>query len=122
MAQDVTVILENRPGTLADVGETLGKSGINIDGLCGIPCEGKGVLHLLVENGAAARSVLEAAGFTVMGPEDVLVLPIDDRPGSFGQMTRKIADAGINVDLVYVASQTRVVIAADDLEKVQAVL
>jgi len=55
MPKDLTVVLEDRPGTLADVGEALGKAGINIDGLCGFPCQGKGILHILVEDAAAAR-------------------------------------------------------------------
>ena len=65
---------------------------------------------------------MSAAGFTVVGQEDVLVLPIEDKPGSFGRMTRKIADAGVNIELVYVASQTRIVIAADAVDKILDVL
>jgi hypothetical protein len=42
MATDLTIILEDRPGTLVDVGEALGKAGINIDGMCGFPCQGRG--------------------------------------------------------------------------------
>lgn len=58
MAKDLTVVLEDRPGTIAHMGEALGKAGINIDGGCGFPCEGKGVLHILVEDAADARRVL----------------------------------------------------------------
>jgi len=122
MAQDLTVILEDRPGTLADMGEALGKAGINIEGLCGFPSEGKGVIHVLVEDGAAARSALEGAGLTVTGTRDVLVLEIENKPGTFGEMTRKIANAGVNVDLAYVATNTRLVVGADDLGKAQAAL
>jgi len=48
MTKDLTVISEDRPGTLANMGRALGKAGINIDGLCGFPCQGKGVIHILV--------------------------------------------------------------------------
>ncbi len=122
MAKDLTVILEDRPGTLADMGEALGKAGINIDGLCGFPCEGKGVIHLLVENGAGARRALEEGGLEVSGERDVLILDIEDRPGAFGDMARKIANAGVNVDLAYLATKTRLVIGADDLGMVQSAL
>ena len=122
MAQDLTIILEDQPGTLADVGEALGKAGINIGGLCGFPSEGKGILHVLVEDGAAARSALEGAGLTVTGLRDVLVFDIEDKPGSFGEMARKIADSGVNVDLTNVASKTRIVIGADALEMIKAAL
>ena len=122
MAKDLTVILENRPGTLADLGEALGKAGINIEGMCGFPCEGQGVMHLLVEDTAGVSSALEGIGITVAGERDVLILEVEDRPGAFGDMARKIADAGVNVDLGYLATGTRLVIGADDLEKAQAAL
>ncbi len=122
MAQDLTVILEDRPGTLAEAAEALGDAGINIDGLCGFPSEGKGALHFLVEDAAGARSALEGTSAELTGVRDVLVLEVEDRPGAFGEVARKIADAGVNIDLVYAATETRVVIGTDDLEKAQAAL
>ena len=59
MAKNLTVILEDRPGTLADIGEVLGKEDINIEGLCGFPCEGKGIINILVEDAGGARRALE---------------------------------------------------------------
>lgn len=122
MAKDLTVILENRPGTLADLGEALGNAGINIDGWCGFPCEGRGVIHILVEDAAGARSALQEGGMEVSGERDVLVLEVEDRPGTFGEIARKIASAGVNIDLGYLATRTRLVLAADDLEKARAAL
>ena len=117
MTKDLTVILEDRPGTLADVGEALGKAGINIDGLCGFPCEGKGILHILVEDASTARRALEEIGLQVRDERQVLILELEDRPGVFGDVTRRIANAGVNIDLVYAATKTRVIIGADDLDK-----
>ncbi|HSR48417.1 MAG TPA: ACT domain-containing protein [Anaerolineales bacterium] len=122
MAQDLTIHLEDRPGTLAEVGEVLGKAGINIDGLCGFPSEGKGVLHVLVEDGARAKTALESAGVSVSGLRDVLLLEIKDRPGAFGETARKIANAGVNVNLAYLATGTRLVIVADDLARARTAL
>ena len=122
MAKDLTVVLENRPGTLAEVGETLGNAGINIEGLCGFPSEGKGILHILVEDGEGARSALEAAGQTVQSMRDVFVVEIENKPGEFGRICRLIADAGVNIDLAYFAAGTRVVLGADDLIKAQAAI
>ncbi len=120
MTKDLTVILEDRPGTLADVGEALGKAGINIDGLCGFSCEGEGIFHILVEDAAAARRVLEEIGLEVRGERQVLVLELEDRPGALGDVTRSIANAGVNIDLLYAAANNRVVIGADDLDKARA--
>ena len=123
MAMDLTVILEDRPGTLADLGETLGKAGINIEGGCGFPCEGKGVIHILVEDAAAARRALEEAGIEVRDERQVLVLEeIEDRPGALGEVSRRLANAGVNIDLIYLATNNRLVLGVDDLDKARAVL
>jgi hypothetical protein len=119
MAMDLTIILENRPGTLADLGETLGKAGINMDGGCGFPCEGKGVIHILVDDAAAARRALEGAGFEVSGERQVLLVEAEDRPGEFGRITRRIANAGVNIDLAYTSNSGQLVLGVDNLEKAQ---
>jgi len=120
MAKDLTVILEDRPGTIADMGEVLGKAGINIEGCCGFPSEGKGVIHILVEDAVAARRALQQAGLVVRGERQVLVLDIEDRPGVLGNVTRRITKAEVNIDLMYLAANTRIVIDADDLDKARA--
>jgi hypothetical protein len=121
MAKDLTVMLEDRPGTLADMGEALGKAGINIEGVCGFPGQGKGVIHFLVDDAVAARRTLEAAKIHVQEERDVLVLNIADRPGEFGQICRKIAKAGVNINLSYLASNTRLVLGVDNLDKARSV-
>jgi hypothetical protein len=122
MAKDLEFELQDRPGTLADAAEAMGRAGINIDGGCGVPVDGRGVMHFLVEDADTGRQALEAAGATVTGERDVIVVPIEDRAGSLGEITRKIADAGVNVTLLYLAPGTRLVLGADDLEKARAAL
>lgn len=91
-------------------------------GMCGFPSEGKAVIHILVEDGATARRVLENAGLEVSGEREVLVLEVEDRPGAFGGIARKIANAGVNINLAYLATKTRLVIGADNLAKAKASL
>jgi hypothetical protein len=122
MATDLTVILEDRPGTLADMGEALGNAGVNVDGMCGFPSEGKGVMHILVDDAGAARGALEAAGIEVGGEREVLVVDVEDQPGAFGAVARKIANEGVNFDLTYLATNTRLVVGTNDLEKTRAAL
>jgi hypothetical protein len=104
------------------LGEELGNAGINIDGMCGFACEGKGVMHILVEDAAGARRALEDAGFEVRSERDVFLVDAEDRPGMLGEVARRIANAGVNIDLIYKATQTKLVIGADDLEKARAVV
>jgi len=122
MTTDLTVILEDRPGTLAELGETLGEAGINIEGICGIPVDGKGVIHILVENGEAAKEALSMKGMEVGDAREVLVIEIEDKPGEFGRICRKISGAGVNVDFNYLASNSRLVLGAADVEKAKAAL
>lgn len=115
MSQDLSVQLEDRPGSLAKVGESLAAAGINIDGVFAHSGGGQTVAHVLVEDGAAAEAALKAAGFQASAPRDVLVLSVQDRPGTLGDICRKAAGAGINLTVTYLATGTRLVLGAADL-------
>jgi hypothetical protein len=123
--KDIAIILENKPGTLAMLGEALGKENINIEGLSGSLCEGEDIVHILVEEPGKAYNVLERAGFTIKEQREVLVIEIKDivrKPGSGGSIFRKLAQEGINIDLIYLAENNRLIIGVDDLEKANTVL
>jgi hypothetical protein len=122
MAHDLTIHPESRPGTVAQVGEVLGNVGINIDGVCGFETGGPGVLHVLVSDGAAAREALAAAGIECDAEREVEVVSIIDQPGEMGRHLRRIADAGVNLDLVYLATGTRLVLGAADTEGLRRAL
>jgi hypothetical protein len=120
--KDLTVTLENRPGTLAGLGEALGKAEINIEGASGDNRLAE-TLHVLVEDGAAAREALSRAGIEVTDERDVLVVGVEDRPGTLGELTRKLADAGVNVDLIYATfGDVKVVLGVDDPDKARSAL
>jgi hypothetical protein len=116
MATDLTVVLEDRPGTLAELGEVLGSGGVNIEGLCGSTSGGEGLIHVLVEEAAGARAVLDDAGIEVRDEREVVVIDCPDEPGALGERARGAADADVNIDLVYLASRTRLVMGSDDLD------
>jgi hypothetical protein len=120
MPTDLSIVLEDRPGELARMGEALGHAGINIEGVAGFVVEGRGIIHVLVEDPGAARSALSGAGLEVSGEADALVMDIsasEDRPGALGEMARKIADAGVNVQALYLATHARGVAVTSDNEK-----
>ncbi|MGH9247594.1 MAG: ACT domain-containing protein [Acidimicrobiales bacterium] len=122
MATDLAVTVEDKPGELASLGEAAGRAGINIDGVCCFPCEGRFVVHLLVDDAGATRRAIESAGYTSIEEREVVVVDLEDRPGALGETTRKVADAGVNIDLAYVATNTRLVIGAAELDRVRAVV
>ena len=122
MATDLTVRLTDAPGAMAGACEALGNAGINIDGCCAYPAGTAGQLHLLVEDAAAARAALRAADYEVVQDRDVIVHELEDVPGSAGAALRRIADAGANLELVYIAAGTRLVLGVDDLEAARSAL
>jgi hypothetical protein len=122
MPKDLTVILKNVPGTFASLGEALGNAGINIDGICGFPAEGEGVVHLLVEDTAGARSAIEGAGHEVRAERDVLIVDVQDKPGEVGRVCRTLAVAEVNLDLIYPTNKGQLVLGADDMDKARAAI
>jgi hypothetical protein len=125
MATDFTIMLADRPGELARVGEALGKAGVNIEGVAGAVADGRGVVHLAVENADDARAALESAGIEVAREADALLFDISayaETPGSLGVIARKIADAGVNVEALYLAHDNRNVLVSSDNEAARAAL
>src|SRR5205807_3683813 len=116
MATDLAVTVEDKPGELASLGEATGRAGINIDGVCCSASEGRFVVHLLVDDAAGARRAVENAGYTSIEEREVVLVGLEDQPGALGKTARKIADAGVNVELAYLATDTRLVVGAADLE------
>jgi hypothetical protein len=114
--KDLTVVLEDKPGTLADAFEALGGAGVNVLGACGFPAAGEGILHVLVEDADRARRAVEGAGLEVRAERDVVVLgPLPAEPGAGGALLRRIADRGVNVDLAYLTEDGRVVLSGADV-------
>jgi hypothetical protein len=117
MATDLTVRLEDRPGELARLGEALGGAGVNVDGFSGTTSGGQGEIHLLVEDAASARNALEGAGIQVTGEREVLVVDAPNNPGELGKAARRLADAGVNIEVAFPTADGRLVFGVDDIGK-----
>jgi hypothetical protein len=119
MGRDLTLRLTaDRPGELARVAQTLSRAGVNIEGIAEI----EGVVHILARDPGAARSALRAGGYTIDGELEVLVLPMTDRPGELSMIMQRLADASVNLRFIYLATDTRVVIGADDITRARTAL
>ena len=125
MPTDVTVVLRDQPGELAQLGEILGGAGVNIRGLAAFTGEGRGIIHLLVDDDAVARATgeLRRAGMGVADEREVLVVDVADRPGSLGELARQLSEANVNIDLAYTTfGGVKLVIATDDMQNARAAL
>ncbi|MBW3578252.1 MAG: amino acid-binding protein [Actinobacteria bacterium] len=115
--KDFVLIPDDEPGVLARIGEAAGRGGVNLEGVSAFTGQGKGIVHILVTDAEEAQRVLADAGFDVRAARDVLVLDIEDRPGALGDKSRVLADAGVNIEQAYLATNNRVVFAVDDIRR-----
>jgi hypothetical protein len=119
---DLVVEIENTPGTLARVAAAISDAGVNIAAAtCVGPAE-TAELHILVPHAEAAKHALAISHVAITREREVVVVDVEDRPGVLADFTRKIARAGINLDLIYVATRNRVVFGAPDLAALRAAL
>ncbi len=79
-------------------------------------------LHILVPHAEAAKHALAISQLAVTREREVVVVEVEDRPGVLADLTRRVARAGIDLDLVYVATQNRLVFGAADLAGLKAAL
>jgi hypothetical protein len=122
---DLTVILDDQPGELARLGEVTGAAGVNIRGFAAFTGEGRGVIHLLIDDDAVDRATeeLRRAGMGIADSREVLVVDVADRPGSLGELARELAGASVNIDLAYTTfGGVKIVIATDDLDNARTAL
>ena len=122
MAVDLVIDIENTPGSLAQVAAAISDAGVNI---AAATCVGPGEraeLHILVPHAEAAKHALAITHVAITREREVVVVEVEDRPGVLADLTRKIARAGVNLDLIYVATRNRVVFGAEDLGALRAAL
>jgi hypothetical protein len=120
--KDLAIALENRPGALAEMGEALGAAGVSVEGGGVFVAHGSGIAHFLVHDARAARAALTAAGIEVIGENEVLVQRLrQDEPGQLGKIARRMAEAGVNIEVQYSDHDHNLILVVDDLERGRAV-
>ena len=122
MAVDLAIDIENAPGALAEVAAAISDAGVNIAAATCIGVGERAERHILGPHAEAARHSLAISHVAVTREREVVVVDVEDRPGVLADLTRKIARAGVDLDLVYVATRNRVVFGAPDLDGLKAVL
>lgn len=119
---DLAIDLDDRPGALAELGEALGAAGVSIEGGGAWVVAGRGAAHFLFADGLAARRALEAAGIRVVAEHAVVTQRLGQgRPGQLGMLTRRMAEAGVNIEVLYSDHDHQLVLVVDDVEKARVV-
>jgi hypothetical protein len=122
MAFDLVIDVENSPGALAQVAAAISDAGVNIAAATCIGTGERAELHILVPHAGAAKHSLAISHLAISREREVVVVDVEDRPGVLADLARRIAEAGVNIDLVYVATRNRVVFGAADLDGLRAAL
>jgi hypothetical protein len=122
MAVDLVIDIENTPGALADVAAAISDAGVNIAAATCVGPGDRAELHILVPHAGAARHALAISHLAVNREREVVVVEVQDHPGVLADLTRKVAKAGVDLDLVYVATRNRVVFGAADLDALKSAL
>jgi hypothetical protein len=118
----LVIQIRNEPGALADVAAAISDAGVNLAAATCVGTADEVELHILVPHAEAARHALAISHVGVSREREVVVVEVEDRPGVLADLTRKVARAGIDLDLVYVATRNRLVFGAGDLAGLRAAL
>ena len=123
MPMDLVIEVDNEPGALARVAAAISDAGVNIAAATCIGAAERAELHILVPHAEAAKHSLSISHLAVTREREVVVVDVeDDRPGVLADLARAIAKAGVDLDLVYVATHNRVVFGSADLEGLKQAL
>ena len=119
--KDLSIDLDSHERAMGTAAQALAEAGINIEGLAG-PMDRDGLClgHMLFESPEPARSALEAAGLRVVTEQEVVVVPLADRPGALWELLQQIGRRGY--DLVYLASGNRLVLGGKGIEEVARII
>lgn len=124
--KQLLITVDNRVGTLAEVSGVVSSSGINLIAVCAYAVDNKGVIMFVSEDNNQAKKLLKGRGYDVR-EEEIILLTVANKPGSLQQITQRIADAGIDLTLIYGSVEqkgktSRIVLVSEDNSGVLAIL
>ena len=123
MAMDLVIEVDNQPGALAQIAAACSDAGVNLAAATCVGMGDRAELHILVPYAEAARHALAITHQAVITRErEVVVVEVEDKPGALADLARIVAEAGVDLDLVYVATNNRVVFGSQDLDGLKAAL
>ncbi|MGC8519870.1 MAG: amino acid-binding ACT domain-containing protein [Steroidobacteraceae bacterium] len=112
--KDLAIELANRPGALAEMGEALGAAQVSLEGGGAFAGAAGGVAHFLVADVDRARRALADAGIRVVADREIIAVHLhQEEPGQLGRLTRRMAEAGVNIEVLYSDHAHRLILVVD---------
>ena len=123
MLQQITAVLENKPGRLSGILKTLSEGEIDINGISIADSVDYGLCRMILSDPEKGRRLLSSAGFIVQSTE-VMALEVSDNPGSLQQVLETFSLAGINIQYVYafgtkLSEKAMIILKPDDLHQAE---
>jgi hypothetical protein len=120
--QDIEIILENKAGQLALMGETLGKNKISLEGGGVFDNGSTSIAHFLVAEADNAKEVLSEVGITVSKINNVIIQKLrQDVPGQLGMFCKRLADGNVNILVQYSDHSNQLIIVPDKFEQAKEI-
>ena len=102
--KQISIVVENRPGILAEVTEIMAKNGINIETIEAETIGGSGIVIMTVDKYDLALKKLRDASFNAI-TEDSLLIKLKDEPGALAKIAKRFKDANINIRSFHIISR-----------------
>ncbi len=102
-AKQISAWVDDRPGMLGRIADSLGEKGISIRAFMATVMDGMGFVRLVVDRPAAARRIFSAHGWKTT-EDEVVEVTVPDRPGALGAVADRLGAAGINIHYAYVGT------------------
>ena len=100
LGKQLMISVENQVGALAQAAGIVADAGINLLAVCAYVIDNKGFILFVTEDNVKAKNVLKSKKYDVR-EEDIVLVSLDNKPGTLAQLTKKIADAGVDLTLIY---------------------
>jgi len=102
--KQITILVDDKVGLLADISFILGKAKVNIESIDVSVAAGKAIVNLMVKDEKRAKQLLEAGHYKVYEP-DVVVVSLNDVPGELSKVSKTLADGGVNIEAVHMITR-----------------
>ncbi len=100
LGKELSFVVPDKVGLLNEISSELANAGVNVATICAYSMEGKANFMMVTSDNAKAAEVLKGKGYDVKDYE-VVLYDLENKVGAMSEMTKKLADAGINMDYFY---------------------
>jgi len=122
--REFRIVVPNESGQLSQVAKVLADGGVNLRAFTGLTFGNEALLAIVPDDADKARAALHSLGLVVREVE-IAHARVEDRPGAVAEITRKLTEAGVNLDTTYLMkcdSEFHICFTSSDLPGLRRVL